>query len=98
MDYSTSLYIRPRVAAKKYGVTRPSGQKRERSDSFDVERESPRRINTCLQTSSAISTSSVHVVEMMNNPTTRNEQKESGLSWRKFLRSKILNLLRLKET
>ena len=30
-------------------------------------------------------------VEMMNNPTTRNEQKESGLSWRKFLRSKILN-------
>ena len=30
-------------------------------------------------------------VEMMNNPTTRNEQRESGLSWRKFLRSKILN-------
>ena len=30
-------------------------------------------------------------VEMMNNPTTRNEQEESGLSWRKFLRSKILN-------
>ena len=27
----------------------------------------------------------------MNNPTTGNEQKESGLSWRKFLRSKILN-------
>ena len=37
----------------------PSGQKRERSDSFDVERESPLRIDTCLQTSSAISTSSV---------------------------------------
>ena len=33
----------------------PSGQKRERSDSFDVERESPLRIDTCLQTSSAIS-------------------------------------------
>ena len=30
-------------------------------------------------------------VEMMNNPTTRNEQKESCLTWRKFLRSKILN-------
>ena len=37
----------------------PSGQKRERSDSFDVERESPLRIDTCLQTSSSISTSSV---------------------------------------
>ena len=37
----------------------PSGQKRERSDSFDVERESPLRIDTCLQTLSAISASSV---------------------------------------
>ena len=62
MDNSTSLYIPPRVAAKKYGVTRATlakWAKEGRADSFDVERESPLRIDTCLQTSSAISTSSV---------------------------------------